>query len=153
MSSAGAILNADTVPFRWAGQLAILRVRGKGDTLVKITKVNKVNTDSEDADGGRYRAAHSFYRNAPADAVFVSSVPEGPRLTFINKGTVVKILPTSPYFKYSNGGTLLYVITSQKGDHTHNAFPLGGGTRYLPKVTSADVKVVDPRSINTVYAV
>lgn len=143
-------MSVTAIPFtnHYAGSLATLRVRGKGETLVRITKVNKVNTDSVDEEGLKYRGPHSIYRNAPEGAVFTSKAPEKPALSFLEKGTVVRIMPSSPYFKYSSGGTQLYVITSQTREQTHNAFPLGGGRRYLPKVTSADVEVVDPALIN-----
>lgn len=143
-------MTATMIPFtsHYPGSLAILRVRGKGETLVRITKVNKVNTDSVDEEGVKYRGPHSIYRNAPEGAVFESKAPAKPTLAFLEKGTVVRILPTSGYFRYSDAGTQLFVITSQTREHTHNAFPLGGGKRYLPKVTSADVEIVDPETIN-----
>lgn len=136
------------------GDLSFIKAKGQTEkVLVKVTKVNQKNYVGEAQDGLKYTIPIFSFRKAPEGTVWASTV-EKPNLRFLDKGTVVRILPTSPYFKYSNDGTQLYVITSQTREQTHNAFPLGGGgKRYLPKVTSADVKVIDPGSINTVYAV
>lgn len=147
-------MTAELVPFTAYpdyGKLAFITVRGGGGvkTLVKVVKINQKNYVGEAEDGLKYTIPIRSFREAPEGTVWTSTVVK-PTLTFLDKGTVVRILPTSPYYKYTHGGTDLYVITSQTREQTHNAFPLGGGKRYLPKVTSADVKVVDPKEINLV---
>ena len=132
----------------FVGDLALVRVRGTGETVVRIVKRNPKTFKAELEQGKFVTGPHGAFRPAPADAAFTQSVPatltEIP--TFLDNGTVVRFKRESPYFK--DTGDTLYVVIAVSREGGHRLFKLGGSTRYWRNVRARDFDVVPVSEIN-----
>lgn len=130
----------------FAGDLALVGVKGRGETLVRILKRNPKTYKAELEDGTTVTGEHRAFRPAPASAEFNAPVTLTDIPRFLDNGTVVRFKRESPYFK--DTGDRLYVSVAASADGGHRLFQLGGSTKYWRKVRVRDLEIVPVAEIN-----
>jgi hypothetical protein len=128
------------------GDLAQVNVRGRGLTLVRITKDNPKTYKSEMESGETVTGPHAAFKPAPEDAVFKTTVAPRAALDHLDPGTVIQFKSTSR--AYRDVGNKLFVVINCDRDGRHRLFPLGGSKQYWRGVTSEAFRVVPIEDIN-----
>jgi hypothetical protein len=132
----------------WPGQLAFVNVRGRGRTVVRITKRNPKNYKAQLEDGTFVNGPHSAFTAAPAGTEFnLETATPTAMPKFYENGTVVRFNADSPYFK--DTGRALYVVVAVNREGGHRLFKLGGSSRYWRGVQSSAFTVVPVDEINS----
>lgn len=130
----------------WEGQLALVKVKGRGEVLVRIARRNPKNYRAELEDGSTVSGPHSLFRKAPEGSTFASRAPEREPLDHLDNGTVVRARPGTRLFR--DLGSQFHVVVNCDREGKHRLFPLGGSKRYWRGILSIDLEVVPVSEIN-----